>query len=95
MQMLGLVSNVCVTHTTATTTKLLIKKTTTPQSSNAKSTNIRGLWCPCSDNEDTATVITMQMHATRIALLLAGKNGALLILGGALRILDNKGEKEE
>ena len=68
---------------------------TTLQSSNAKSTNIRGLWCPCSDNEDTATVITMQqMHATRIALLLAGKNAALLILGGALRILD-EGEKEE
>ena len=93
MRMLGLVSNVCVTHTTATTTKL-IKKTRTPQSSNAKSTNLRGLWSPCSDNEDAATVITMQMHATRIALLLAGKNAALLILGGALRILD-EGEKEE
>ena len=93
MRMLGLVSNVCVTHTTATTTTL-IKKTTTPQSSNAKSTNIRGLWWSCSDNEDTVTVITMQMHATRIALLLAGKNAALLILGGALRILD-EGEKEE
>ena len=72
--MLGLVSNrknVFVTHTTATTTKL-IKKTTTPQSSNAENTNIRGLWCPCLDNEDTATVIlTMQMQATRIDLLLA------------------------
>ena len=90
--MLGLVSNVCVTHTTATTTKH-IKKTTTPQFSNAESTNIRGLWCPCSNDESTTTVITMQMHATRIALLLAGKNAALLI-GGALWILD-EGEKEE
>ena len=44
-------------------------------------------------NACTQRVITMQMHATRIALLLAGKNAALLI-GGALRILDN-GEKEK
>ena len=44
-------------------------------------------------NACTKRVITMQMHATRIALLLAGKNAALLI-GGALRILD-EGEKEK
>jgi hypothetical protein len=65
--MLGLVSNhknVCVTHTTATMTRL-IKITTTMQSLNAKSINTQGLWCPCLDNEDTATVIIMQMQATR------------------------------
>ena len=56
--------NVCVTHTTATTTQL-IKKTTTPQSSNAESTNTHGLWCRWLDNDDTATVMTMQKQAIR------------------------------
>ena len=44
-------------------------------------------------NACTQRVITMQMHATRIALILAGKNVALLI-GSGLRILD-EGENEK
>jgi hypothetical protein len=56
--------NVRVTYTTATRTRQ-IKKTTTPQSSDAESTNNRGLWCPWQDNVDTVTVMAMQMQATR------------------------------
>ena len=56
--------NVCVTNT-ATTMTQLIKKRKTPQSLDAESTNTQGLWCPWHDNVDTATVMTMQMQATR------------------------------
>jgi hypothetical protein len=75
MQMLGLVSNhkiLCVTHTT-TTTRLI--KQTLQSSTNAESTNICGWQCPCLENDDTATVMTMQMQATRIDLLLAPSGG--------------------
>ena len=76
----------------------LIKNATTPQSSNAESNNIRGLWCPCMDNEDTITVITMQMQATRIDLLLApsglSHKECCLADWWSLWILD-EGEKEE
>jgi hypothetical protein len=59
----------------ATAMSKLIKKTSTLQSLNAKSTNIQGLRCPHSDNMDTATVITLQMQATRIADLLLAPSG--------------------
>jgi hypothetical protein len=52
------------------------------------------------DDEDSATVITMQMQATRIDLLQAPsglnkkRKNVPLLMGGALWILD-EGEKEK